>query len=454
MKTKQLYFLLIILAALGVGTFIRQSQKPPQLSLEEYTPLDLSFDPAKIEKIVIEKLKNGKAADDNTRIEMAKEQGGWKIRFLGNARASESKVGDLLKEIRDAKGELRGRGEKIFQDFGIGDPDSFHVTLSTNAGPALELVLGTKDPGNGVFLRKKDSESVYLAEADLFGRMGVSGNPANATLPKDFWAATNFLDMDPNRVRGLKISTFEQGKETVKADIKGSGALWSYNRPGMPFQPGGEKTAAFIAALTTRNAEKILDPNAQDYGFDKPTWRMNITFDGGEEKVFTAGKRDNETEAVYINVKGDPTVYQMSKYFFQSLEIDDTAFMGENPLGIETDKIEKLTVRSGKEELTASPAQKKWDSLNYYIDDLKNIRFTRLVLDPKEQKIAGQQSLEVVLKDGKSYFLQAGGPIEGGKEYPVSFRGSQAVLALPQAVYKQLFEKADRLKEPQVPAKK
>ena len=57
MKPKQLLFLSAIFALLVLAVVLRQLQRPPELTTEEYAPLDFSFDESRIGKIEIYKPK-------------------------------------------------------------------------------------------------------------------------------------------------------------------------------------------------------------------------------------------------------------------------------------------------------------------------------------------------------------------------------------------------------------
>ena len=76
--------------------------------------------------------------------------------------------------------------------------------------------------------------------------------------------------------------------------------------------------------MTTWTAEKVLPAGTKD--FSKPLWQMTLSLEGGETKIFKAGERDKETEAVFFQISDAGPVYQLSKYYFANLDKDDTYF--------------------------------------------------------------------------------------------------------------------------------
>lgn len=183
MNIRQIVVLAIILAVLAGGIVWKQYRKPPEFVSEEYAALDFSFDPEQAAKIELAKGEGGPA------VTLVKQDGGWRVSNLLNARADKIKIEQLLKTVREAKGELRGKEPSLFQDFGITDAGAYRLAiLDAGDKPLLILLIGTKKPAyESIFLRRKGSDSVYLSNADLFGQMGLWGDPAAESLNADYW---------------------------------------------------------------------------------------------------------------------------------------------------------------------------------------------------------------------------------------------------------------------------
>ena len=65
-------------------------------------------------------------------------------------------------------------------------------------------------------------------------------------------------------------------------------------------------------------------------------------------------------------------------------------------------------------------------------------------------------SFEITGKDKPSVALEvSSSPVSAEtKEYAAAMRGNNTLLALPETVFKQIFENLDRLKEPEITPKK
>ncbi len=442
MKTRQLYILLVIFAVLGAGIALRSTQKPPQLVSEELTLLDLSIDPARVEKIKIQK-----GQDSAGVIELAKQNGIWELKALTAGRVSAEKAEELLMSLQKIKGEPRGRGQNIFPDFGIEDEKAFQLSFYPQSGPALlELYVGIKSAGDGfVFLRKKGSETVYRAESDLPVKFGAGEMLEESVLSPDFWVARNFMAFDRNSVRSIQITQFDQGRETVPADVSMSAGVWSFARQGLPFKPSEGKVLRFLEDLKNIQAEKALPADSQDYGFSKPSWRIKIKTETGSEKVFTAGGGFKQEGAVFFQSSEESAVFQVSETDFKSMDINDLNLISDNPLGVDPEAVEKLTVQNGKETFNLRPMEKKWENLTGYLKDLKDIQFTRILADSKGFK-PSQHSIEITSKGKEPVTLEFGNLIDG-KEYPVMITGGTVPLTITEQVYKWFFENQYRLKE-------
>jgi hypothetical protein len=194
MKARQLFTLAVILILLGIGIAIKQNQKQAQISTQEYSPLEISFDETQIARISLQK-------GSETPFELKKEGSNW---LIGDwrARADKEKVETLISKIKEAKGELRAKGKDVFPDFGIQDEEGIHVRFYENGGKEIAaIVIGTANAGaDKVFIRNLNSETVYLADVNLLGAIGVFGNAASNPVQKEYWVAANFLELNPDKV--------------------------------------------------------------------------------------------------------------------------------------------------------------------------------------------------------------------------------------------------------------
>jgi len=122
MKTKQIIILSIIFGILVLGILLKswvRSRDDDAGAARGGRVILAEFDPMKLERILIGRGSQSPA------VELAKENGVWKVKNLWNVKADSAKVENLIQALRSAQGELRGSGKKLFADFGIQDADAF-----------------------------------------------------------------------------------------------------------------------------------------------------------------------------------------------------------------------------------------------------------------------------------------------------------------------------------------
>lgn len=455
MNKKHLFVLILILVVLGVLVTLKQSHRPAELRQEEYAPLDLSFDPASVAKIILSK------KDEASKVEIRKEKELWILPGFFNARANRDKIDTFFKEIREAKGEQRAQSKSVFKDFGITDEEALSVVLANAAGTeVLSFQIGAKRGDYGsVFVRRKNSEAVFLAQANLLSSAGIYGDLKTDNPKKEFWAALNFVSTDLAGALSLKITKIQNGKEIITVNLKRTapGGSWqsllsgAVPAGGASFPLNGDKIKVFLEGAKTWSAQEVLDPKAQDYGFAKPVWVLEAGLDGGASVKVTVS-HPKEGPDYFAEVTGEPVVFKLPEYQVKAMETDESRFFTDDFFGVEVDKIEKLTLRADKKEMNFQPKLKKWDALVNYLNEFKNFHIEHLLFDPAEAKKAAavRASIEIQRAGEGVKVLEIGEPLApDNKEYAAQVRGTGQPFAIKEATYKQLFENLDRLKEPE-----
>ena len=277
MKTKQLFVILSILGVLAAGVFVKSFIKPAELvqGTDVYAPLDLSFDPAAAGKIVFSR--------KDASVEIVKEAGEWRVPGFANAHADGRKIDDFFKEFREARGEVRGKSKDLFGDFAISDEEAYQVKILNSAGAeVLAFFVGAKKSGGGYFVRRKDSENVYLTEAEILARAGLYGDPSVGKPEASFWVSTRFVPESSSLINSIEIIRFRGSKQQSALRLKKDGAGWQ-SEEALPFGISSEKVQAFFASAQGWVGEKAIDPQAKDYGFNAPFWKMRWGLDDGTQ---------------------------------------------------------------------------------------------------------------------------------------------------------------------------
>jgi len=310
------------------------------------------FDPTKLEKILIGRGSQSPA------VELAKENGVWKVKNLWNVKADSVKVENLIQGLRSAQGELRGSGKKLFADFGIQDADAFSIKLFGAGGTSLlDLRLGTKQAGENVyFIRKATSENVYLVEMNMAELLGIYDALNEATPASLFWTDLRLFNWNPEKVTKIAVYLLKGEEKTMitglerKTDpqdpLKSS---WKFLRKDKSSSPNPDKIMKFIATMNNIRVQKVVDPGGKTYGLEKPVWQLAVT-ENGKETFLNAGPKDEKEGLVYVKRSGNPTVFELNVSFFENLNVDDTHFAKNIPPVMEPKKNPSQNINAGLPE--------------------------------------------------------------------------------------------------------
>lgn len=463
MKLKHLAIFGMLLIVLGIAVFFKTHQKPAELTTEEYISLNLAVDSAKVSKIEIGKAKEPKI------VEIVKNStGAWVLPTFFGARADEKKIQELFKTLPEAKGELRAKDKALFADFGLTDDKAYRISFLDAAGKSVfTLLVGPKiTQSASAFVRKADSDQVFYVGTDIFGKIGIYEDPEKVAPTNDYWASLIMAAPKADLIDAIEVERTVGAKKQPVAHVRRetdpndlSKKWWKFANAGVPFSPDAAKIKQFFKIFETSPASRALDPNAKDFGFSASQWRMKLHQDNGQEILITAGAEDPATQGIYLQIAGEPVVFQLPKYYFNNLDVDDSKFFGDNPLGVDVEKIEKVFIHAPSGEAVISPNADKRDGVVRYMNSLKGLTVSKLVFDPKVKihSNSGQLNWIEIKKEGvpETFFLDVEGtPFEGGKEYLAGKRDGTQLFLISESSFKSLFGDLQSLKPPSEPAPK
>lgn len=339
MNKKQILVLSVIFAVLALGLAMRFLMKKQDLTVakEVYASLSFSFDPEKIERILI--ALGPQAAP----VELVKQNGQWRVKNLWDAVADGEKVKNLLDTVRGAKGELRSADNSVLKDFGITDQAAISLKLmGTGKTPLLDLKIGTQKAGyGGFFVRKSGASEVYFVDAPFDRLFGIFMPDPGTKLAPDFWADLRLLTLDPEKVKKIMILHL---KDDAVKEISGVERLaqkdappeggWKLVGPQRPMPVDSGKVLRFIAAMNSIRAKGIADPAGTNYGLEKPVWKLVVT-EGDKTVTLEAGPKDEKEGVYFMKVRDVPQVFRLAAEFFEDLDLKDEQFLKETPKAAE-----------------------------------------------------------------------------------------------------------------------
>lgn len=450
MKPRHILILALILAFLSGGILFRKLQHRPELATEQFLPLDMNFDSEQVVKISI--IKPSLGSRKESRIELVKANAVWRVAGSWNLRADQEKVDSFLREIKKTKGELRSSSQETHQDFKISDKQAYQVILTSGSGKEmLNFFVSTMKPGlGGLFVRKQNSNAVYLTEADYYGQIGLYGDPEEEAPEESYWALRKYAFFDTGVVEKIEIHQYGKDAHPSVLALEKADGVWRNLEKNFPFSPDSEKVNLYLNVIKNNPADKVLDPKAKDYGFQKPRARIVLMMRSGNPKEFTVGDADtSSSDAFYLQASGENAVFVISKYVFQNIVTDASWFVSDNPLGADNTKLEKITVHADKYEKTFQPLLKKWPTLETYMEGLKEFRVEK----PAGGKPRFGKFWIAIQKKGEMQPLivdVADSPVtvDGKKVYPAQKRGIPYVFSITSELFAKLFDNPSRLDEP------
>ena len=343
MTKRQIIILGAILAILALGILLKGLMRSVGEGMDPAVRTGvafLDFEPAKAERILIGR-GTGAAS-----VELAKENGVWRVKSLWGAPANSAKAEKFIRELISARGELRATGSDLFKDFGIEESDAFSIKcLGPGNAVLLDLWVGTKKEGaGGSFIRRIGSADIYLVDRDITEMLGVYADLGTSKPDGIAWTDLSLFRVDPEQVTQIMVYRKKGNEKNMvlglvrKPDPKIPGqGVWSYLRQEMRLPLDPEKVVRFIAMMNSVRAEGVVDPEGKEYGLAKPAWELDV-YQGSKKTVLTAGPKADKKDLYYAKVSSVPTLFSLKPTYFDDLNVDDTSFVKEIPKDAEPKK--------------------------------------------------------------------------------------------------------------------
>jgi len=446
MKLKQIIVLGVIFIVLLGVLFAKKIFVKPEIENSEYKNLEISFDPSSIYAIEIKK------AQDKDVFRMEKKGDEWTIPSQWNIKAKKKKVEDLLNELRTLQVELRSSSKELLSDYGISENEAFSISLLDKAlTPQQKLLLGMKRPSaEGSFLRKSTSNNVYLVNKDIFAMIGIYGEPKESTISSNDWADMAILKFDTEKIDSVKVSKSDADRQVVAVDIKKTLdpekklMNWISAESKPLFDLDATKIKNFLRKINDLYAAKAVAPEGENYGFDKPFIHITLgSADGPTELMVGNLVAADKTDRYLKTSRG--YVYIVSQYTIKELDIDMSKFFIENPLRVDKDKVQSITVIADNKRIIIDKEliEKNID----YINKLKTFAVEKLLFDEKYAKgieSPAPYSLKIAMKDGVTLTLDV--KKEEGGRYVGQVSERPGVFVINKNIFEKVFTGLDAVK--------
>ncbi len=278
---------------------------------------------------------------------------GWIVASAWDTPANTQRIDSLLRNVSDLSGEFRSDEASVLGDYGLADDGAVKVRAFDKEGNlVLAVDVGGKSersPGN--FIRRPDSNAVYLSQVNLLSQMGLYDGPA---VPDN----RHFLELQAVREDRQEVDRIilndggrilEMAKEFAEEKpVDGDGVVADTTGAEVP-PPGVDRTTwewkltapeskalaktkvdGVLGSLVSIRATDVDDPagDLAAYGLAEPSRTGTIIRQDGSESTLEFGNtREAEGDlqaGVWMKVRGESTVWIVSDYavnnIFKSVE--------------------------------------------------------------------------------------------------------------------------------------
>ncbi|RJO65662.1 MAG: DUF4340 domain-containing protein [Myxococcales bacterium] len=214
------------------------------------------------------------------------------------------------------------------------DEEGVRVKFYQEGKETLALVVGKNTQDfQGTFVRTLDSDDIYATGKVIAGALKRSLN--------DWRDKFIFGDIETTTVKtiafakGKSAYAFEQNVGTPADQVKEgetpTPAGWRLVGDDKFYLDQQRLNSTLSTLLKLQWAEVEDEPKeAAAYGLDKPEAEIKFTQTNGEGKGLKVGPLDAEKKTAWVQVEGDPKVYQIRQYQYDRLVKDLEFYRGDN----------------------------------------------------------------------------------------------------------------------------
>lgn len=340
-KTKNLVILAVVLVVLLGVNLVQRSEyrsETGRSSVVELLPAGVT--PDQLGRIAIGQ------GSQNEAVVLEKDPDGWKVSTSWGAKANLSRVESLVRNLQGLTGEFRSKSTEVLPDYKLAD-EALQVRCYDPAGAVvLALDVGGKPerfPGN--FVRKPDSDEVYVSQKNILAQVGIYGEPEPPA--GRYFLELQAVQVDRNEVDRMTVQGAEfawdlakdfamvpppaDAPDSVQAEPTIDRGTWEWKRAsGSGDALAKSKVDAVLNSLVAVRATDIADPHADPagYGLAAPSRRAELHLQDGSSIVLAFGAdreaADDSPAGTYMRRAGDETVWVVTEYavknIFKALE--------------------------------------------------------------------------------------------------------------------------------------
>lgn len=334
-KTRNLVILAAVLVVLiGINMLQKSSHEKETTASATEVVLDGEFSEENTARLTLA------YGPGEPQVVLEKGPEGWLLPSRFGARANDQRVAAVLRNFSNVVGEFRSESGEVLGDYGLQDDECVTVRGFDASGQELfALCLGQTPAGfPGQFIRRPDSNRVYVSQKSLLSHLGIYGEPAAPT-------ARHFLELqavkeDREDIDAVVIRDGDTVLDLTKryaviepAEDAPEGAtptedrgLWEWLENGQPATDLAKtKVDGVLGSAVSIRATDVADPtkDLSVYGLADPARSVVLERqDGTQLRLdFGASREGSEGTAAgtYLQVDGEDTIWVVTDYTVKNI---------------------------------------------------------------------------------------------------------------------------------------
>lgn len=271
---------------------------------------------------------------------------GWVVASAHGAPADADKVESFLESVAALRGELRGEGESLFEEFGVDAGSAARLELFAGDGePSATVYFGKEgDSRRSHFVRVEGEERIHHVVDGVLGDLGLVGD---GRVPKsDHWLRLQLFDLAPSEVTLVTADLPDQNwrfeKSLLPGAEEGAEPAWRVIEPQLGAKPKATAMQSLVDRVARVRAASVLDPATEACADEALDQRLSLTTAG--TRVLRFGSTLLEDDLVAARLDDEPTCWGLKRWTAESLmPRASQLFELAKPLGDEAPAAEEVT---------------------------------------------------------------------------------------------------------------
>jgi len=332
MGFKKLLVILGVVLALLVLVLVKKTAQKKYLAKQETAPLTTEFELIKdLPETFILRVAAYKGDDEKNKMVLVKNSEGlWILESKYGIKAKKATVDNLLKELKDLKGEVRAESKDLFADFQIEDSKALHILLEAGTGNIINhLVVSFLRPDwNKTFVRQEESEKVVLVNKDILSLFNLYNKEAK--LNDAYFADLKLFAFETKQIQKIELVRDKEQLIFKKSEPGGSTSpAWNLEPALTPDEEiDTSKVDELLRNIYNIYAKEILDPSLSTYGFDAPLLKVSLQdLEGKKAAQMEVGKYLESEKVYYARVIPANLVFKVSESYIKNLKKERASFL-------------------------------------------------------------------------------------------------------------------------------